>query len=126
MPQSLYQRVGGRPFFEDLTRRFYQAVSGDPVLRAVYPSDPQAFEAARAHLELFLVQYWGGPRVYNDERGQPSLRLRHAHFSIGEAERDAWVRHMSDAVRASGLGPLDEMQMLSYFATSATHMINRR
>ncbi len=122
---TLYARVGGRPFFETLTRRFYEAVAGDPVLRPLYPDDEVGMEAARLHLELFLVQYWGGPSEYNQTRGHPRLRMRHAPFTIGPAERDAWVRHMTDAVKAAGLSPLDEVQMLSYFTTSATHLINQ-
>ncbi len=122
---TLYARVGGRPFFETLTRRFYEAVAGDPVLRPLYPDDEVGMEAARLHLELFLVQYWGGPSEYNQTRGHPRRRMRHAPFTIGPAERDAWVRHMTDAVKAAGLSPLDEVQMLSYFTTSATHLINQ-
>ena len=49
---------------------------------------------AEEHLRLFFMQYWGGPRTYDERRGHPRLRMRHAHFSIGEAERDAWLRHM--------------------------------
>lgn len=122
---TLYDRVGGRPFFEKLTRRFYEGVASDPVLRPLYPDDPAGLEAARLHLELFLVQYWGGPAEYNELRGHPRLRMRHAPFPIGQAERDAWVSHMTDAVRGAGMSPLDEMQMLGYFTTSATHLINR-
>lgn len=122
---NLYDRVGGRPFFEALTRRFYEGVATDPVLRPLYPEDPEGFEAARLHLELFLVQYWGGPSDYDEMRGHPMLRMRHAPFAIGPAERDAWLAHMTEAVRAAGLSPLDEMQMLSYFTTSATHLINQ-
>ena len=122
---TLYDRVGGRPFFEGLTRRFYEAVAGDPVLRPLYPDDAEGFEAARRHLELFLVQYWGGPSEYQEVRGHPRLRMRHAPFAIGGAERDAWVAHMSDAVRRAGVSPLDEMQLLGYFTTSADHLINR-
>ena len=122
---TLYERVGGRDFFEKLTRRFYEGVASDPVLRPLYPEDLEGMEAARLHLELFLVQYWGGPADYNETRGHPRLRMRHAPFAIGPAERDAWVVHMTEAVRAAGLSPLDEMQMLSYFTTSATHLINQ-
>lgn len=122
---TLYDRVGGRPFFETLTRRFYEAVAGDAVLRPLYPADEAGFEAARVHLELFLVQYWGGPSDYQESRGHPRLRMRHAPFAIGPAERDAWVAHMTDAVKAGGLSPLDEMQMLSYFRGAATQLINR-
>lgn len=122
---TLYDRVGGRPFFEKLTRRFYEGVATDPVLRPLYPEDADGLEAARLHLELFLVQYWGGPADYNEQRGHPRLRMRHAPFAIGQAERDAWVQHMTEAVQASVLSPLDEMQLMSYLTTSATHLMNR-
>ena len=121
----MYERVGGGPFFEALTRRFYEAVATDPVLRPLYPDDPNAFEQSRDHLCAFLIQYWGGPGTYSQERGHPRLRMRHAPFVIGEAERDAWLRHMTEAVRQAGLKPLDEAQMLTYFQASATHMVNQ-
>ncbi|HET6965045.1 MAG TPA: globin [Acidimicrobiales bacterium] len=122
---TLYDRVGGQPFFETLTTRFYEGVAGDPVLRPLYPEDAEGLEAARLHLELFLIQYWGGPAAYNETRGHPRLRMRHTPFDIGPAERDAWVHHMTEAVKAGGLSPLDEVQMLSYFTTSAAHLMNR-
>jgi hemoglobin len=121
---TLFDRVGGRPFFETLTRRFYEGVAGDPVLRRLYPTDAAAFEEARSHLELFLVQYWGGPDDYNRARGHPRLRMRHSPFVIGPAERDAWVTHMTAAVRAAGLAPLDEMQMISYLTGAAASLVN--
>ncbi len=120
----MYERVGGAAFFDTLTRRFYANVATDADLAPLYPADPEAFEAARAHLSAFLVQFWGGPATYSEQRGHPQLRMRHAPFAIGPAQRDAWVRHMSDAVRAAGLRGLDEAQMLTYFESAATHMIN--
>jgi hemoglobin len=121
---TMYDRVGGEAFFETLTRRFYAGVAGDPVLVPLYPSDPDAFEQARVHLQAFLVQFWGGPGTYSEQRGHPRLRMRHAPFVVGEKERDAWLRHMVAAVRAAGLKGLDEAQMLTYFESAATHMIN--
>ncbi|MCU4185673.1 globin [Acidiferrimicrobium sp. IK] len=120
----MYDRVGGTPFFDELTKRFYEGVAADPVLAPLYPSDPDEFEQARVNLLWFLVQYWGGPATYSEERGHPKLRLRHAPFVIGAAERDAWLAHMTEAVRAAGLSPLDEAQMLTYFQASAAHMVN--
>lgn len=122
---TLYDRVGGRPFFETLTRRFYDGVAGDPVLRRLYPDDEEGYEAARLHLELFLVQYWGGPATYNATRGAPRLRMRHVPFAIGPAERDAWLHHMTEAVKEAGLAPLDEVQLLGYLTTAAEHLVNR-
>ena len=121
---SLYERVGGNRFFEELTSRFYAAVASDPVLRPLYPDDDAELEASRRHLALFLAQFWGGPKVYSEQRGHPRLRMRHSTFRIGPAERDAWLRHMRNAVQAAKLDPLDEMQLLSYLADAAEHLVN--
>lgn len=121
---SLYDRIGGDEFFEQLTARFYSAVAEDPVLRPLYPHDDAGLEASRRNLTLFLVQFWGGPRVYDDVRGHPRLRMRHSTFRIGPAERDAWLRHMRAAVQAAALDPIDEMQLLSYLADAAEHLVN--
>lgn len=93
---SLYQAVGGEAFFFGLVDRFYDGVETDPVLRPLYPDD---LTAARRHTALFLIQYWGGPSTYNEERGHPRLRMRHLPFAIGQPERDTWFRLMMDAVR---------------------------
>ena len=123
-PSTLYERVGGEPYFEALTRRFYAAVRTDPVLAPLYPADEGAFEQARRNLEGFLVQFWGGPATYTEQRGHPRLRMRHAPFSIGAAARDAWVRHMREAVEVSGAGVMEGTQLLAYFDGAANHMIN--
>src|SRR5215472_18013105 len=89
---SFYEAVGGEETFTRLVSRFYAEVEADPKLRAVYPS--RDLGPAAEHLRLFLIQYWGGPGTYSERRGHPRLRMRHARFAIGEAERDAWLRHM--------------------------------
>jgi hemoglobin len=118
----MYERVGGSPWFEALTTRFYDGVADDPVLRPIYPDD---LAGARDRLCGFLIQYWGGPTDYSDQRGHPRLRMRHVDFAIGSAQRDAWYGHMSDAVKAAHLDPADEAEMLEYFANAAAHMVNR-
>jgi hemoglobin len=119
---TMYERVGGRFWFVALVDRFYDAVEQDPVLRPLYPDD---LSASRAHLAAFLVQYWGGPDDYRVERGEPRLRMRHVPFAIGHTERNAWFGHMREAVRAGGLAPEDEAEMIGYFDSSATFLVNR-
>ncbi|MDQ2754810.1 MAG: globin [Actinomycetota bacterium] len=120
----MYERAGGHAFFEQLSIDFYEAVAADAVLRPLYPTDEEALAASRVHLRDFLIQYWGGPSIYDETRGRPRLRMRHSGFAIGVAARDAWVTHMSAAVRRGGLRPLDEAQMLNYLSSAATHLIN--
>jgi hemoglobin len=119
--RSLYDRVGGRPWFEALVGRFYQGVAQDPILRPLYPED---LERPRDHLTDFLIQYWGGPADYSAARGHPRLRMRHAGFAIGKRERDAWLHLMSEAVRTAGLAEADEAELLSYFESASTHLMN--
>lgn len=120
---TLYDQVGGTPFFEALVEHFYAGVAADPVLRPMYRDEDLA--EAKAHLTGFLVQYWGGPTTYSEQRGHPRLRMRHAPFVIGEAERDSWLRHMTDAVLASDAGPDEQVELLRYFQMAADAMINR-
>jgi hemoglobin len=119
----LYERVGGEEFFVALVTRFYAGVVGDPVLRPLYPDD---LTESKAHLALFLAQYWGGPPKYGALRGHPRLRMRHAPFVIGRLERDAWMRHMEAAVRGAGMAPDDEAELLAYLTTAATQLMNAR
>lgn len=119
---TLYQRVGGTAWFEALTGHFYAAVAADPVLRPIYPDD---LSAARDRLCGFLIQYWGGPDDYSQQRGHPRLRMRHMGFAIGPAERDAWYHNMAEAVKAGRLTPDDELDMLGYFAAAANQLVNR-
>lgn len=118
----MYERVGGKPWFDALVGRFYEGVESNAILRPLYPSK---LEDAKDHLSGFLIQYWGGPADYSAQRGHPRLRMRHVGFSIGWAERDAWYNTMEAAVKAGGLSPEDEKEMLDYFNTSATFLINR-
>lgn len=120
-PSNLYDRLGGMAFFDALTIHFYASVATDEVLRPLYPED---LEPPRRHLLLFLAQFWGGPRAYDDERGSPRLRARHLPFKIGALERDRWLQHMTAAVEASGAGPLEKAQLLTYFEAVASHLVN--
>jgi hemoglobin len=119
--QTAYERWGGEPFFDALIDRFYAGVSADPLLRPLYPAD---LTESKAHLALFLAQYWGGPRTYSEQRGHPRLRMRHAPFVIGEAQADAWLRHMTDAVHEAGLDPADQHDLLDYLSMAARSLIN--
>lgn len=122
LPTTVYEAVGGEPFFVELVDRFYAGVAADDRLRPMYPDDDLAGAADR--LRGFLVQYWGGPTTYSDERGHPRLRMRHAPFTIDNEAREAWLEHMDAALAAMAPDPAVDAAMREYFAMAATHMIN--
>ena len=120
---SFFDAVGGEETFRRLTHRFYLDVAADPLLRAVYPS--KDLGPAEEHLRLFLIQYWGGPGTYGERRGHPRLRMRHAHFTIGEAERDAWLRHMRAALDELDLDEAHAAQLWDYLVMAANSLVNQ-
>jgi len=79
---------------------------------------------AERRLKLFLEQYWGGPDTYQQERGHPRLRMRHAPYKIGPKARDAWLSHMRKAVDSLGLSPIDEAELWDYLERAAHAMLN--
>jgi hemoglobin len=121
--QTFYRAVGGEETFRRLVHRFYQGVAADPELRRVYPS--KDLGPAEEHLRLFLMQYWGGPGTYSERRGHPRLRMRHVRFTIGEAERDAWLRHMREALDELGLDAEHDKQLWDYLVTAAHSLVNQ-
>jgi hemoglobin len=121
---TFYEAVGGEETFRRLVSRFYRGVADDPLLRPLYPEEDLA--GAEERLRLFLMQYWGGPSTYSQRRGHPALRMRHARFAIGQAERDAWLRHMCEAVDSLELPePLHGM-LLDYLTKASQALINQR
>ncbi len=123
--RNVHDAVGGAEFFAELVDRFYRGVATDLLLRPLYPDD---LTASKRHLALFLQQYWGGPGTYSEERGHPRLRARHVPFVIGEAERDAWLRHMAAAldslVEERGIDPAIEARMVDHFVQAADFLVN--
>src|SRR5712691_7494393 len=120
---TVYEAAGGDETFKTLVKRFYAGVASDPLLRPIYPEADLA--GATERLTLFLIQYWGGPDTYSARRGHPRLRLRHQTFAIGQAERDAWLRHMAAAVESIDVSPEVRKALLDYFETTSTAMINQ-
>lgn len=120
---TLYERAGGMPFFERLVGHFYAAVETDPILRPLYPEADLA--GAQRRLTLFLAQYWGGPRTYDEERGHPRLRMRHAPFAIDAAARDRWLELMRAALAAEAPPADVAAQLDAYLEMAAEAMRNR-
>ncbi|MFI6601553.1 globin [Nonomuraea sp. NPDC050536] len=119
---SFYEAVGGEETFRRLVHAFYEGVAEDPLLRPLYPEEDLA--GAEERLRGFLIQYWGGPNTYSQERGHPRLRMRHMPFVIGEAERDAWLKHMHDAVQSLELAPEQETRLWDYLVYAAQSLVN--
>jgi len=120
---SFYEEIGGESFFTDLVSQFYAQVALDPILRPMYPEGD--LKAAALRLQWFLEQYWGGPTTYQENRGHPRLRMRHAEFHINLAAHDAWLNAMRTAVDGVEMKPELREQLWSYLEMAAAAMVNQ-
>ncbi len=120
---SFYEQVGGEKFFSDLVSQFYSHVATDPILRPMYPESDMKGAAER--LKMFLEQYWGGPTTYQEVRGHPRLRMRHAEFHINKAAHDAWLDAMRQAVDGMDMDGALKDQLWSYIEMAADSMVNQ-
>ncbi len=119
---SFYDAVGGEPTFRRLVDAFYAGVADDPLLRPLYPE--QDLTGAAERLRLFLIQYWGGPTTYSEQRGHPRLRMRHAPFLVDTSARDAWLRHMRAALDELRLPAAYDEQLWTYLSNAADALRN--
>jgi hemoglobin len=120
---SFYDRVGGRATFEQLVSHFYALVAIDPILKPMYPDED--FHGAAQRLMMFLEQYLGGPSTYQEQRGHPRLRMRHAQFHIDLAARDAWLRCMKSAIDELSIEEADRVILWSYLELAANSLVNQ-
>ncbi len=118
--QSIYELIG-EDQIRMLTRFFYEEVAHNPTLRDLYPED---LAPAERRLFLFLIQVFGGPQTYSEERGHPRLRMRHFDWQIDAAMRDHWMNAMLTALDRLAPDPNTKELMLVYFIKVSNHMIN--
>jgi hemoglobin len=119
---SFYEEIGGFETFRRIVGRFYAGVADDDLLRPLYPEADLG--PAEERFLLFLVQYWGGPTTYSDQRGHPRLRMRHAPFVVDLAARDRWLSHFRVALDEAALTPAQDAQFWDYVMHAATFMVN--
>jgi truncated hemoglobin YjbI len=122
-PAKLYRAIGGAAGCHALATVFYAHVERDPILRPLFPS---TFTCAIEEFSAFLVQFLGGEAEATQRRWWLSLRESHKRFSIGERERKAWLRAMTetlgDASLAADAGIRREL--IDFFRHSSAHVVN--
>ena len=113
----------GEDGFQKVTAAFYRRVKDDDLIGPMYPD--QDWEGAEKRLADFLIFRFGGPPRYIEERGHPRLRMRHAPFPIGEAERDRWLKLMGEAMDECKVSETARSVLDPFFAQVADFMRNK-
>lgn len=119
-----FSQLGGETMVVKLVDAFYRhmdARAETGVIRAMHAPD---LASTKAVLVRFLCEWLGGPKAYSAQHGHPRLRMRHAAFAIGEAERDAWLACMDAALTDIGAEPTLHTALMASFFKTADFMRN--
>ncbi|MEK4305566.1 globin domain-containing protein [Oceanobacillus sp. FSL K6-0251] len=119
--KTVYSGIGGYEKMEQIVETFYGYVKENPVLIPLFPDD--LTETAHKQ-KLFLTQFFGGPRLYEEERGHPMLRRRHLPFPITPSARDAWLACMNLALVENEVEEPYYTEMMERMTLTANHMMN--
>ena len=95
---SMFERIGGAVVVDRLVEAFYRRMDALPEAKTVRAMHAPDLGPVKNVLKRYLTEWTGGPKLYSPEKGHPRLRQRHMEFSIGNAERDAWLLCMRGAL----------------------------
>lgn len=100
-----YLAAGGIEGLRQLVDDFYQLMDSDPAAESVRSMHPPSLEAARDKLACFLSGWLGGPRLFSERYGSISIPAFHAQWPIDEAQSEAWIMCMQQAVARQPYSP---------------------
>ena len=115
-------KILGEEGFSRLAAAFYRQIPADDILGPMYRD--RDLSAAEGRLREFLIQRFGGPERYSQQRGHPKLRMRHAPFKVDQAARDRWISLMEKAMAEAEIAAVTVGVLRPYFASTATFLIN--
>lgn len=121
---TVFDALGGEAGVRSLVDRFYDRMDARPDAAAIRAMHPADLGESRRKLWMFLVGRFGGPPLYEAERGHPRLRARHLPFAVDADAARAWMACMDDALEPIGDPQLRE-ELRAFFAQVADHMRNR-
>jgi len=93
-----FSAIGGQAAVDALVDAFYLRMDTLPEARVIRDMHAKDLGSVKNVLKRYLGEWMGGPALYSQERGHPRLRRRHGPFTIGAAERDAWMLCMTGAL----------------------------
>lgn len=103
-PRSPFE-ILGEDGVRRIVDRFYDLMDSRPDAAGIRAMHAKKLDPMRDRLAVFLTGWMGGPSLYTERFGPTNVPSAHAPFDIGEAERDAWIACMQQAVDESDLPP---------------------
>jgi hemoglobin len=122
---GLYARIGGEQALRDFVARLYQYMDSLPEVQQVRDMHHLSLAEAGERLFRFLSGWLGGPPLYHRSYGEPRLRRRHMHISIGDSERDQWLLCARKALDDMHWPVAERAELLELLTDMADHLRNQ-
>jgi hemoglobin len=93
-------------------------------IKHLFPSSPEGLEEAKKHSADFFIQICGGPRYFDENRGNPMLIKRHAPFKITPSARLVWLNCYKQVLSAIDLPDPVLASYWNYINVFSAWMVN--
>jgi hemoglobin len=117
-----FQAAGGSDGIRRLVEDFYAIMDSEPEAAAIRRMHAQDLNQAREKLTVFLCGWLGGPRQYAERFGPISIPQFHSRWPIGEAESEAWLGCMAQAITRQNYSPEFADYLLTQLRVPATRI----
>lgn len=121
VPGTIFEAIGGYTSVDRIVEELYKRIGKHDKLIPIFPED--LTESARKQ-RLFLIQFFGGPQLYLQDRGHPMLRKRHLAFEITPERKNAWLDCMEAALTEADIKEPYRTVIFKRLTMTAEHMIN--
>lgn len=123
--ESLYSRLGGEAVLQKFVSHLYDFMDVLPEVENLRQMHSPDLSYARNRLFMFLSGMLGGPPLYVEAFGHPRLRQKHMHFSIGDEERDQWLKCAQLAAEELEVDGHLKDELMEVLTIMANHLRNK-
>ena len=128
-PNPAFLAEVGEEGIRALFTRFYTLLFESPI-QDIFPQEKEEMMIASQHSADFFIQICGGRAYFNENRGAPQMRGRHAPFKITPNARLHWLENFEKALEpiiSNKQSSTDNIQSLwNYANVFSQWMVNSR
>lgn len=121
--EASYQAAGGIDGLRRLVDDFYRLMDELPQAAEVRAMHPASLESARDKLACFLSGWLGGPKLFGEKYGPIAIPSFHAQWPIGEAQAEAWLICMEQAIERQHYAPAFAEYLLTQLRVPARRIV---
>ena len=118
-----YQAAGGIDGLRRLVADFYRIMDEWPGAARIRAMHPEDLDTSADKLACFLSGWLGGPRLFAERYGSIAIPAFHAQWPIDEAQAEAWLTCMAQAIARQDYAPAFAEYLLTQLRVPARRIV---